>query len=181
MNKGHLLITMSFNIAIIFIAQNAFARCHVADKDIQGEYIGDCKNRLAEGYGIAIGKDSYEGYFHKGEIHGKGKYTWANRGDMYEGNWVNGKANGEGTYTWSNGSSYQGHWENNIKDGYGKLTIIKGDKGINSWEVANKGYWQNDVYIVQGIFENGDLVIECSSPQKCQHKMQTNSFYDLFF
>ncbi len=171
-------------------------QCHVFDKDIQGTYTGKCKNGLAEGYGVSIGKDKYEGYFHKGELSGKGKYSWGKgqwEGDIYEGGWKNGlmhgtgkytyasgdiyegnlknsKRNGKGKYISANGSKYIGHYKDDEKNGYGKLTLQKGNKIIDKLQLENTGYWQGDVYIVQGIFKDGTLEIACSSPKDCKQK-----------
>ncbi len=194
METNSLLVALGF---LLFGsgADNAI-QCRVLDKDIQGTYTGECKNGLAEGYGVSIGKDKYEGYFHKGELNGKGKYSWGKgqwegdiyeggwknglmhgmgkyiyaNGDIFEGNFINNKSNGKGKSISANGSKYIGHYKDDEKNGYGKLTLVKNDNLIDYWKRKNQGHWQGDVYIIQGIFKDGTLEIACSSPKQCKEK-----------
>jgi hypothetical protein len=88
--------------------------CKVLKPEISGKYIGDCKMGLANGKGIAVGINKYEGRFKNGLPSGFGIYTWAN-GDTYNGYWRNGMKQGEGTYKFKkNGidSVLTGIWEN---------------------------------------------------------------------
>ncbi len=189
-------LLMTLGLALFGGAENA-TQCRVLDKDIQGTYTGDCKNGLAEGYGVSIGKDKYEGYFHKGALNGKGKYTWGKgqwEGDVYEGDWKNGMKHGTGKYTyangeiyegnfhkgelsgkgkyiWADGSEYIGIYKNDDKNGFGKLTLLKGNKIIDNLKIEHKGYWQGDVYIVQGIFKDNELEIECANIAECKSKI----------
>jgi len=71
--------------------------CKVLKKEIADKYEGKCKNGLAHGKGIAVGKDTYEGKFKNGLPDGKGKYTW-DSGEEFEGNWKEGLKDGEGRY-----------------------------------------------------------------------------------
>lgn len=93
--------------------------CKVLLEDISGEYEGDCKKGLAEGYGSAKGKDTYVGNFKKGLPHGTGIYTWAN-GDVFDG-----------------------EFEKGMKDGAGKLTVSMAD----GQKKEQSGYWLRDEYI----------------------------------
>ncbi len=174
MSIGQSVVTFGLNVALMLNGQGEFVQCRVLDTDIQGEYTGECKKGLAEGYGVSIGEDKYEGHFRKGELSGKGKYTWSN-GDVYQGNFRHGKMNGQGKYTWENGSVYLGNYKNHAKNGYGKLTLVKDDdsmESIESWATEHKGHWQGDVYVIQGIFEDDDLAIPCSSPKECKTKQK---------
>lgn len=87
--------------------------------ELQGEYEGKCKNKLAHGKGKAVGQDTYEGKFKKGLPSGKGVYTW------------------------SNGDVYKGMWKKGLKNGIGQLTVIKN----NEEKVVTKGIWKDDAYL----------------------------------
>ncbi len=111
-----------------------------------------------------------------GFANGQGTVQWYQNGkktSTFIGNLRNGKMHGKGKAIFSNGNIYLGNFKQDMKHGYGKLTLVKDDetiKAINSWEKNNRGYWQGDVYIVQGIFKNGTLEIACSSPKDCKQK-----------
>ena len=88
--------------------------CQVRLAEIAGQYIGECKDGLAHGRGISIGKDTYEGDFVAGLPHGEGTYTWAD-GSIYEGSWRNGLQHGNGTFSQiidGEKLSYKGTWRN---------------------------------------------------------------------
>ena len=74
---------------------NVLAQCEVLLDDIKGTYDGGCKKGKADGFGKAVGTDTYEGDFKKGLPHGKGTYTWAD-GNVYTGMFKKGKKEGEG-------------------------------------------------------------------------------------
>ncbi len=92
--------------------------CKVLKQKISEKYSGKCKNGLAHGKGIAVGKDKYEGGFRNGLPQGDGKYTWAN-GEVFEGRWKNGQRNGEGKFF------------------YKKYDV----------DIVKVGLWQNDVFV----------------------------------
>ena len=74
---------------------NVLAQCEVLLDEIKGTYDGGCKKGKADGFGKAVGTDTYEGEFKKGLPHGKGTYTWAG-GNVYTGMFKKGKKEGEG-------------------------------------------------------------------------------------
>jgi len=90
MKQNLLIVVFSFFMFPIFSQE-----CKVMLKDIQETYNGDCKKNLANGEGLAKGRDMYKGEFKNGYPDGKGKYNWEN-GDWYDGEWKNGKQNGKG-------------------------------------------------------------------------------------
>lgn len=95
-------------------AQNA--NCKVRDKDIAEIYKGGCKDGLAQGKGLAKGRDVFEGEFFEGDKI-KGKYTWAN-GLSYDGEWKNDTMHGNGKMVAVNGDLvYQGQWLNGKRQG----------------------------------------------------------------
>jgi hypothetical protein len=88
--------------------------CRVLMESLTGTYEGECKKKLADGYGTAKGTDTYEGYFKKGLPHGKGKYIWKN-GDEFEGEWKKGVIEGAGRMVYKRAnlpdSVITGFWE----------------------------------------------------------------------
>lgn len=53
-------------------------KCKVLSPAISDTYEGKCKGGFANGKGIAVGTDRYDGQFSKGLPHGVGTYSWAN-------------------------------------------------------------------------------------------------------
>ncbi len=157
-------------------------------------FVGNFYNGKMHGKGKVVYANGgfYEGDYFNGNLHGKGKMTWENgityqgdwkngkthgkgklilpNGDIFEGNFINNKINGKGKYIWANGSTYIGGYKNDEKNGYGKLTLQRSNTIIDRLKIENTGHWQGDVYIVQGIFKDGTLKIECSSPTECKKK-----------
>jgi hypothetical protein len=86
--------------------------CKVLKPEISGSYTGDCKNGMAQGKGVAQGKDQYEGAFDKGLPSGKGTYKWAD-GTYYEGHWENGVRDGSGKMVYKD-STVTGFWKNDV-------------------------------------------------------------------
>jgi hypothetical protein len=144
----------------------------VNNTDIDAYYKGETINGLADGFGIAKGRDLYEGYFRDGKLDGKGKYTWANKnvyngewkddkksgwgkfifpdGRVYDGEWKDGQKNGRGKYTWSDGTVYDGQWKDDKRSGKGKM--IYADKRLYD------GDWKDNKKDGKGILilSNGD-------------------------
>jgi hypothetical protein len=90
--------------------------CKVLKPEIAEKYVGKCKNGLANGKGVAEGKDKYEGQFKNGLPHGNGKYTFST-GEVYDGKWKEGKREGEGKLFYKkNGvdSVKHGIWGNDV-------------------------------------------------------------------
>lgn len=127
-----------------------------------GRYEGEFRDNKFHGKGILIWADGnrYEGSFVEGTRTGLGKFTWVS-GDYYEGDFIDGIRKGKGTFRWINGSYYEGEW-NHIRQGFGKLFLIKGDSGIASWEKIKQGRWEGNYYLIEGGFEEGDLVQNAS-------------------
>ena len=112
--------------------------------DISGKYVGGCINGLAHGKGKAKGaKDTYEGEFQHGNMHGKGNYIRAD------------------------GTRYEGEFKNNLEQGFGKRIFLRENIDlINSWR--NEGKWVGNVFVLEGIYKNSTFEVACSSPQSCQ-------------
>ena len=135
-----------------FLCLNLFSQnCDIRVDSLKGKYTGDCRKGLANGYGTAIGVDSYTGNFKNGYPDGQGKYTWKN-GSWYDGNWKNGLFDGNGTFSqidavkkdsatlltgfWKKGK-YVGKYQKPyslkaITNGFSELNIRKKDNSSNT-------------------------------------------------
>lgn len=111
-------ILTTFLIFISFSIYSQIETCKVLLDKINGEYIGKCRNGLANGKGKAIGEDTYIGTFKNGLPHGKGKYLS------------------------KNGDAYKGSWKNGLKDGKGKMRFSKDGKSYDL-----NGYWKDGEYV----------------------------------
>ncbi len=124
---GFILILLSGSI---IYAQDG---CKVLMPEISGTYTGKCKKGLAQGKGLAVGTDTYEGRFLKGLPDGDGKYTWAD-GRVYEGSWLAGERDGKGTMI------YPTAGEDSIVAGYWKKDEYVGTEFIPPYKVTrNQG------------------------------------------
>lgn len=126
--------TLGF-ILILFSGSILYAQkeCKVLMPEISGSYTGKCKKGLAQGKGLAVGTDTYEGRFLKGLPDGDGKYTWKD-GRIYEGSWIEGMRDGKGTMT------YPTPGEDSIVIGYWKKDEYVGTEFIPPYKVTrNQG------------------------------------------
>lgn len=60
------IISILLLFSFVSFSQRQTSNCKVIPQNLQGTYEGDCKNRLAHGEGLAIGKETYEGSFKEG-------------------------------------------------------------------------------------------------------------------
>ncbi len=107
-------------------------------KGNQMHYVGQVKNKQANGTGVAIldTGSRYEGEWKANMRHGEGSFYWAD-GEHYEGSYVNDLRNGQGTYYWPNGEKYVGHWKDDKRNGQGTFYSADG-------EVMTSGIWKED-------------------------------------
>jgi len=159
---------------IIFVTMVVFActtimgqaqDCAVKLDAISGTYEGDCKKGLADGVGMAKGKDTYEGEFKKGLPHGKGVYTWENK-DVYEGEFNKGVKEGEGKFTaTSDNEVITGFWKDGEYIGKEKDPFKLLNRGSKIQTVKARRLSgdkdQVDVIIQQGgkRISTGDIVV----------------------
>ncbi len=118
------------------------AICAVLDPELQGSYLGGCRDGLAEGYGQAFGVAEYKGGFRAGRKHGKGMKSWPSSGDRYEGEFLDDRKEGIGTYTWGPRSVWAGE-----KYAGGYLNDRRNVSGVYEWPGGDRysGTWKNDV------------------------------------
>ena len=147
-----LLVLFSLSCLTIRAQEN----CKVLKPEIAASYNGKCKNGLANGTGIAVGTDRYEGQFSKGLPEGKGTYKWAT-GESYTGYWIAGKRDGEGEYTFFyNGkdSTIYGTWVNdNFQGPLSKKPFVMSKTGVDRYLIVKNGEIKNRVLI--NIYQNG--------------------------
>ena len=115
------------------------AVCKVADRELQGEFVGNCDDDgYATGYATISGKASYTGQFIKGQKNGFGIKTWPN-GDTYAGQFVNDYKEGQGIYRWGKSSPtpddvYIGSFQQDQRWGLGTYHWSNGDQYSGEWE-----------------------------------------------
>ena len=75
------------------------------------QYEGGVVNAMPEGTGVGVSFDAstYEGQWHKGKRHGRGKATFT-LGGSYDGEWRDGKMHGQGTIVYNGGRTYTGEF-----------------------------------------------------------------------
>ena len=93
MKKATLLLLLLFFSLTVVFSQT----CIVNVDSLKGQYTGGCKHGKADGFGTAVGTDSYTGNFKNGFPDGEGKYAWKS-GTWYDGNWKAGLFDGNGTF-----------------------------------------------------------------------------------
>jgi len=138
-NKLWMLKNVLLGAACLLAVSSSFAEsCKVLDPEIAAEYAGDCRNGLADGYGIAKGESHYQGEFKNGMKHGRGIKVWA-IGDRYEGEFRNDRREGWGRYHWGDqsqwpGDRYSGQYHNDKPEGQGIYEWSSGDRFEGMWK-----------------------------------------------
>ena len=108
-----LIILLVILCSFVGNAQEIQKPCKVILKSIEGSYIGECKNGLANGKGEAVGAYSYKGMF------------------------KNGLPNGVGTFYYGDSIYHIGIFMDGLKEGKGEMHFsIKGKA-----DSVVKGYW----------------------------------------
>jgi len=138
--------------------------CRVLLPEISGTYKGKCKKGLANGKGLAIGTDTYEGRFSDGYPDGRGKYTWAD-GRIYEGEWKEGIMEGNGTmiYPTARGDSIvAGIWRDEVYYGPIPPPPYKIDRSISVVRSSIRKINDMGSGVRIGIFLGGNYNVELS-------------------
>ncbi|QFY89685.1 hypothetical protein D5125_09400 [Magnetovirga frankeli] len=160
---------------LIIMTSNSYSAglldCKVNDPDNGEFYSGDCKNGLADGVGVARGRDEYEGSFKAGVQHGRGKYIWGENsdwpGDIYEGDWLNGQRTGQGKYTWANGIVFEGTFKKGFKMGFGSEKIPLAEFRKREMNDEDGGIWKGNYYERTGLFWSNKFIGKCDSKSAC--------------
>jgi len=90
-------------------ARHGYGSLRYANGDV---YSGAWEEDTKQGVGLfswAAQRTTYEGSFHGGLMHGRGKYTFAD-GCVYEGQYVMGERRGRGVLTLADGTRQAGEW-----------------------------------------------------------------------
>jgi hypothetical protein len=154
--KFALPILLMYSISTLPLLLFGQENCKVLNPAISGTYEGKCKNGFANGKGIAIGTDKYEGQFSKGLADGEGTYTWST-GEKYVGEWKTGQRNGVGTYIMhviGKDSIQSGMWKNDKYMGpKPKQPNIIYKVGVDRYNFKRTDSPKNRVLV--DIFQNG--------------------------
>ena len=140
--RGDFARSIWLALVALLAASSALARtsakCIVIDPELQGSYVGGCRDGKAEGRGTAKGSAEYSGEFHEGMKHGRGVKTWP-WGDRYDGDFANDAKQGMGIYTWGKDTPYAGDWyegefANDRRNGFGVYVWASGDSYAGPWK-----------------------------------------------
>lgn len=151
-------VTILMMLPFLFLTHYTYSQenCKVLMPEIDSIYTGKCKNGLAHGRGIAIGKDTYDGKFKKGWPDGDGIYTWST-GETFVGTFLDGVKDGEGSYTYfTNGAdtTISGIWKNDVYLGpKPKKPSVKQAVSIDRYNFLKQSDTQNRVLIT--FYQNG--------------------------
>ncbi|OQW93893.1 MAG: hypothetical protein BWK79_08730 [Beggiatoa sp. IS2] len=66
------ILVLSLSISACVGREVIHHGCYVVDPFLRGTYTGECQEQMAHGRGVTIGKDSYQGDFVRGFLHGQG-------------------------------------------------------------------------------------------------------------
>lgn len=98
------------------------------------KYQGTFSEGLFEGDGLLTiyGKGVYEGKFAKGQLSGRGRYTWSDGSKVYVGTWKENQFNGKGIMMWADGKKFYGEYFKGKKHGKGVCVYSSGKyiKGV---------------------------------------------------
>ena len=105
-----------------------------------------------DGFGYCISPEAntlYEGYWHEGTQHGKGRILLVN--GYYEGDFVTNQRHGTGKYVWNVGDWYEGDWANSQKSGFGKLFSLMENQYYEGQFKNNRKHGQGSIISADGI------------------------------
>jgi len=108
-------------------------------------YIGDMVDGEINGKGIRRWDDgrTYDGDWHFGEMHGRGKWTDRTGSEIYDGQFSSNKRHGEGKLQMGNQDVYEGTFVSHKFDGSGR-------------------YYRKNIFSIEGPFQQGTLQGFCN-------------------
>ena len=114
-------------------------------------YIGEIKNGLPNGQGVALYRGDYRGHdmtdvkytggWKDGNEHGFGILTKDGCDFLFEGEHKEGVANGYGTRIGTSGDKYEGFFKRGKKHGYGTFLYDDGAKYVGEWYEGSRHGW----------------------------------------
>ncbi len=122
--------------------------CIITWKD-GSEYIGECKNKELNGYGVYTFPDKsvYSGFWKHSCKHGLGTLRY-NDGTSYKGTFINDMISGDGVLSYDitdeGKQIYIGEFRNGLMNGYGKLYYH--NKTTGEYELEYIGYFKNNTF-----------------------------------
>jgi hypothetical protein len=158
------LITMLLLLLIILPFSSLQAQrdkdstyCKVYWKSLEGKYVGDCKEGMANGKGEAWGINHYVGSF------------------------KDGMPNGNGVYHYGDSLYYSGDFQDGLKEGKGEMHYQLKDKP----DSVVKGFWSADEYrgskyitnqfTTTGLFDHVEITPSRSSGKSVTIELSTTS------
>lgn len=128
------------------------------DEPRGGSYTGATREGLRHGVGTYVYANpyfTYEGSWHKGVKHGKGRLALGD-GSVFEGDFALGEIEGSGTRTWPNGASYSGQFKEGDMDGKGTRVDPDGSRYEGDF-VQNARHGFGKLTLVDGSVFEGDF------------------------
>jgi hypothetical protein len=163
--KSHLIL-----LVILCAGAAQAADCTVHDQDLQGTYAGGCIDGLAQGSGVAQGRDEYRGDFAAGLMHGPGVYTWSREGKSagasFSGRFERGQP-AEGVFVRANGVIEQGVFEDQRLHGFGVRRVPSALRPELAPLPAAAWRQEGDLIVIRGVFGYGQFVAVCASDDDC--------------
>jgi hypothetical protein len=163
--KSHLVL-----LVILCAGAAHAADCTVHDQDLQGTYAGGCIDGVAQGSGVAQGRDEYRGDFAAGLMHGPGVYTWSREGKSagasFSGRFERGQP-AEGVYTRASGVIEEGAFEDQRLHGFGVVRIPSHLRSRLDGLPAAAWHQDGELIVIRGVFGYGEFVAACASDDDC--------------
>ena len=139
---------------------------HGTAKYVWGEYTGEWRDSLRQGYGVLTSTDGskYDGEWKAGTKHGRGAITFATGTKVlsYDGEWKDGVTHGHGVMLFANGAKYDGEWTDGTKHGHGVYSWPSGDRYVGEFKAgAFHGHGVKtfaDGDMVEGLFRDGEFI-----------------------
>lgn len=196
---NQLLVLVVFILSLSFAFGQEKSDCNIVDDELEGVYVGKCKDGLANGKGVLTYKNSdgkymFVGQFKKGKMHGEGQlfvFEGIDKKLLKEGVWKKGVYKGEKKST---SSSYQIKRKTNvdrysvskISDGTNKVSFKFMQSGqrnsiTNLSVIGDSGTQRGNAFdIANSGYDNFSIPFNCKISYTTLNKMRSVS-YDVEF